>query len=408
MNSRARLALALLLPFLAAGVQSTLWDPWIKPYVWFLFFPVAFFSAWLGGLKGGIGGTVISALLVWFVFIPPQLSFELQSPSAGFSIMVFVIMGCLFAGFHEKLQRALYSSEVRFEATFERAAVGIALTTPNGRFLRVNHKLCMITGYSAEEMTTMSFPDITHPSDLEADLANVRRALAREIDSFSMEKRYVRKDRSLVWINLIVSLVRKRNDAPDYFIAVIDDITSRKLAEQRFAQLFERAPVGLSISNHAGRILLMNQAFIEMFGYRIEDTPSVEEWGARVLADPEQFAAAKVDWNAKWQSDRHLAEMMEHSVTCRDGRRRTVLLSHQRLGDEMMLAAIDISTRKAAEDEARRHINELERFHRASVGRELDMIRLKREVNALAQELGRASPYDLGFADTPDATGRMP
>ena len=277
MNSRARLALALLLPFLAGGVQWLLWDDWIKPYVWFLFFPAAFFSAWLGGLRGGVAGTVIGALLAWFVFITPQFSFELHNRSAGFSLMVFVVMGGLFAWFHERLQRALQSSKYRFEATFERAPVGIALATPEGRFLRVSPKLCEITGYTAAEMTAMSFQDITHPSDLEVDLANVRRALAGEIGHFPREKRYVRKDGRIVWVRLTVSLVRKRNHTPDYFIAVIEDITSGKQAEQRFTQLFEQAPVALATSNREGRILLMNQAFIEIFGYRIEDTPTVEE-----------------------------------------------------------------------------------------------------------------------------------
>jgi PAS domain S-box-containing protein len=408
MNSRARLALALLLPFLAAGVQWLLWDAWIKPYAWLLFFPAAFFSASLGGLSGGVASTVIGALLAWFVFITPQFSFELQNPSAAFSLMVFVVMGGLFAWFHEQLQRTLKSSKYRFEATFERAPVGIALATPEGRFLRVSPKLCEITGYTAAEMTAMSFQDITHPSDLETDLANVRRTLAGEIGHFPREKRYVRKDGRIVWVRLTVSLVRKRNHTPDYFIAVIEDIKSAKQAEQRFTQLFEQAPVALATSNREGRILLMNQAFIEIFGYRIEDTPTVEEWRARALSDREQRAAATIDWNVEWQAGNHRSEMVEHPVTCRDGRRRTVLLSRQQLGDEVMLAAIDISIRKAAEDEARQHIDELERFHRASVGRELDMIKLKREVNALAQELGRAPPYDLGFADAPYATGQAP
>jgi hypothetical protein len=68
-----RLVLALLLPFVACGVQWLLRDAWIKPYVWFLFFPTAFFSAWLGGLRGGLAGTVLGAGLVWYVFMPPQI-----------------------------------------------------------------------------------------------------------------------------------------------------------------------------------------------------------------------------------------------------------------------------------------------------------------------------------------------
>jgi PAS domain S-box-containing protein len=408
MSSHLRMVLALLLPFAAAAVQWLLWDPWIKPYVWFLFFPVAFFSAWLGGLTGGIGATAISALMVWFVFIPPQFSFELHSISGGFSIVVFILMGCVFAWFHEQLQRELRASEFRFEASFNRADVGVAMMSREGRLLRANPKLCTVTGYSAVELTAMSFQDITHPSDLEANLVYARRCLAGELDRFSMEKRFIRKDGSYVWVSLTTSLVRKPDGTPDYFIAVIEDIAIRKAAEQRFAQLFEQAPVALSTSDREGRIMLMNQAFIEMFGYRIEDTPTVEEWRARVLADPEQRRLSTRDWSDKWQPGAHRQEMVEHPVTCRDGRRKTVLLSRLRLGDEMMLAAVDISARKETEVKAKQHVDELERFHRTSIGRELDMIRLKREVNALALELGRNAPHDLAFADSPEAGKHAP
>ena len=101
----ARLALSILLPFIACLVQWFLWDA-IKPYVWFLFFPAAFFSAWIGGLLGGLAATVIGALLVWYVFIPPAFSFSLSNPASAFSIVVFVVMGGLFAFFFERLQQA--------------------------------------------------------------------------------------------------------------------------------------------------------------------------------------------------------------------------------------------------------------------------------------------------------------
>lgn len=101
-----RLGWAIILPFVACTVQWLLWET-IRPYVWFLFFPAAFFSAWIGGLRGGLAATVISALLVWFFFIPPVFSFELEHASAGFSIVVFVVMGGLFAFFFERLQQAM-------------------------------------------------------------------------------------------------------------------------------------------------------------------------------------------------------------------------------------------------------------------------------------------------------------
>ncbi|CRI63704.1 putative PAS/PAC sensor hybrid histidine kinase [Thiocapsa sp. KS1] len=127
----------------------------------------------------------------------------------------------------EALRRAL-ASEARFHGTFEQAAVGIAMVAPDGRWLRVNERLCHILGYGAEELLGLTFQDITHPDDLEMDLDSVRRVLAEEIDHYAMEKRYIRKDGDIVWANLTVSLARKLDGTPDYFISVIEDITDRK------------------------------------------------------------------------------------------------------------------------------------------------------------------------------------
>lgn len=107
----------------------------------------------------------------------------------------------------KKAESALRESEERFRATFEQAAVGIAHVDPYGWFLRVNQKLCDIVGYTREELLELTFQDITYPDDLDADLEYVRQLLAGEIQTYSMEKRYFRKDGSVVWINLTVSLV---------------------------------------------------------------------------------------------------------------------------------------------------------------------------------------------------------
>ena len=403
MISGWRVGLALLLPFAVGALQWVLWDPWIKPFSWLLFYPAAFFCAWLGGMAAGIGGTLICALLAWYFFIDPMRSFELHNAKGSvISAVIFIITGCLFAWFHVRLRHALRSSEGQFEATFEQAAAGMALMAPNGRFLRVNHKLCEIVGYDAETLTTMSYKDITHPADLETSLACIRRALAGEINTFSIEKRHMRREGGIAWVNLTVSLIRKPNGDPDRFIEVIEDITARKRAERRFEQLFENAPIGLSTSNRDGRIILMNRAFVALFGHRPEDTPTVSDWRAQVLIDSGQNVAAERDWIDQWQTAQE-PSLVEHQVRCRDGSRKTVLLSRMRLGDEMVLAAIDISARKLAEEEIRHHNEELQRFDSAAIGRELDMIRLKREINALLQELGRAPAYDLDFADSLEA-----
>ena len=130
-------------------------------------------------------------------------------------------------------------TEERFRATFELAAVGIAHVALDGRWLSVNRKLCDIVGYTRDELLAGSFQDITHPDDLESDLDKVRRLLAGEIPTYSMEKRYLRKDGEIVPVNLAVALVHKDSWDPDYFIAVIEDISTRKRLEERNRQQFE-------------------------------------------------------------------------------------------------------------------------------------------------------------------------
>lgn len=134
-------------------------------------------------------------------------------------------------------EQALQESEERFRLTFDQAAVGITHVGLDGRWLRVNQKICEITGYSRAEMLQTNFQRMTHPDDLQADLDQVRRLLAGEIDQYAMEKRYVRRDGSVVWVDLSVSLMRRMDGTPDYFIAIIADISSRKVVE---AELQER------------------------------------------------------------------------------------------------------------------------------------------------------------------------
>ena len=114
-------------------------------------------------------------------------------------------------------EATLVESEVRFQAVFEQAGVGIALVAPDGRWLRVNGKLSAILGYSHDELLTLTFQEITHADDRDADLACVRQMLAREIDTYSMEKRYVHKEGQSVWANLTVALISKADGTPDYF-----------------------------------------------------------------------------------------------------------------------------------------------------------------------------------------------
>ena len=125
----------------------------------------------------------------------------------------------------------LKASEERFRSAFGDASIGMALVGTDGRWLQVNRALCEIVGYTNAELLATTFQAITHPDDLEADLAYVRRVLAGELRTYHMEKRYFHKDGHVVWILLSVSLVRDVQDQPLYLIAQIQDISERKAAE---------------------------------------------------------------------------------------------------------------------------------------------------------------------------------
>lgn len=140
----------------------------------------------------------------------------------------------------KRVQEELQQSEERFRAIFNSAAVGIAHVDTDGRWLLVNQKLCDIVGYTREELLERTYHHIIHPDDLDADIEYHRQLLAAQIQTYSIEKRYIRKDASNVWINLTVSLVREPSGEPKYFIAVVEDISERKQAESALRQSEQR------------------------------------------------------------------------------------------------------------------------------------------------------------------------
>lgn len=186
----------------------------------------------------------------------------------------------------KQAEQVLKKSEELFTSTFALAAIGLAQVAPDGSWLRVNQRLCDIVGYSRGELLQLSFQAITHPDDLEKDLVYVNQMLAGEIDSYTMEKRYICKDKSTVWINLTVSLVRKKNGDPDYFISAIEDISERKnierslkKSEEQMRTMFEEAPLGIAlIDSLTGEIYEVNSKFAAIAGRSREEMVNNIDW----------------------------------------------------------------------------------------------------------------------------------
>lgn len=136
-----------------------------------------------------------------------------------------------------RLEDELRRSENLFRRTFDQAPIGAAIVSLDYSFHRVNAALCEMTGYSEEELTRVTFPDITHPDDLEADINFVETLAAGVIDYYRMDKRYIRKDGRIIWVDLSVRMMRDSGGEPLYFLPMIEDITDRKQAEEDLHRL---------------------------------------------------------------------------------------------------------------------------------------------------------------------------
>ena len=124
-----------------------------------------------------------------------------------------------------------------FEKTFHYCAVGLAHVGIDGTFIRVNKKLCDFLDYSDQELTKLTFQDLTAPDHLDEDLDQFERLLEGQIDNYSIEKRYIRRDGKRVWAKLTVSLVRDDSNNPDYFISVVEDIDEKKRIQSELFQV---------------------------------------------------------------------------------------------------------------------------------------------------------------------------
>ena len=173
----------------------------------------------------------------------------------------------------QELRADVQVSQETFRATFELAAVGIAHVQPDGRILRANQKLCAMLDYAQEELQGLSFQELTYEADLDANLILLGRLLAGEISTYMLEKRYLRKDGSLLWAHLTASLKRDGHGRPEYGIAVVEDIGARKAiegalhqSEQQYRHLFETMAPGVIYYSMRGDVLSANPAALHMLG----------------------------------------------------------------------------------------------------------------------------------------------
>ncbi len=169
-------------------------------------------------------------------------------------------------------EETLRESEERFRKIFEESPFGIAMAAKDLTILRANAALCNMTGYSEEELRSFTFRNFTHPGYIKNDEISLMKLVAEEIPIYHTEKRYIRKDRSIIWGSTTISILRNNNEEVQFFLAMVEDITSRKMAEEELEKSFalisatiESTADGILVIDGNGKIVLYNQKFADMW-----------------------------------------------------------------------------------------------------------------------------------------------
>jgi len=238
--------IAILLPFIAFSVQLALWD-YIRPYVWFLFFPTIFFAPLIGGLWSGIAATVISALLVWYTFIPPQFSFAIRDAASLLTLLIFVFTGIIFSFFCEKLRNA------RQRATSD--AYIIRIGELGEQFAKIAASVPgMVCSFKLGPDGSVSMPyasraifdiyglrhesvaddarllfTMAHPDDVPHMQASIAES-ARTMTAWHNEWRFNHPIKGEIWLEGR-SMPRKEPDGSILWDGYVQDITDRKQAD---------------------------------------------------------------------------------------------------------------------------------------------------------------------------------
>lgn len=182
----------------------------------------------------------------------------------------------------EAALEALQNSEEQFRAMFEVASIGMAQADlEKGRWLRVNQKMCDITGYSADEMLSLRVPEITHPADRALDWELFQSVVSGKLPSYRLEKRYIRKDGKIVWVNVNMTVVRDSAGRPIRTVAAIEDITSRKRTEaelERSRDFIENVEDACLEMDLSGNITFCNASFLKTTGYTTDEYAVLSRW----------------------------------------------------------------------------------------------------------------------------------
>jgi hypothetical protein len=263
----------------------------------------------------------------------------------------------------KRAEEALRKSEALFRLAFDNANIGMCLVDLQGRLTKVNPRFCKMFGYSEEELAGMSLIELTYPEDQQNSARFIQQMLCGPARQGEIENRYIDKQGRVVWGDVSSSLVQDEQGVPQYFIAHVRDITLRKQAEDALREseaklraIFNAVTVPLALNDERQNITYLNPAFVRVFGYTMEDIPTLADWWPKAYPDPNYRQWVATSWQATLEKAKRKGvpfTPFELTIACKNGETKTVLASAASLGKsfvgEHLVVLYDITDRLRAE-----------------------------------------------------------
>jgi PAS domain S-box-containing protein len=260
-------------------------------------------------------------------------------------------------------EEALRESEERFRKVFEEGPIGMVLTSRDLRFFSANPAFCQMLGYTAEEMSRRTFLDLTHPDHRHADRENVENMWQGKIPHYRTEKRYIAKNGNIRWGNLSTSLIKGRDGKPIYALAMVEDITERKRAEEGLREseeklrvLFEQLPIGVSLLDQNRKMIYANPALEKILDISRDDLLQGKHQNRRYIRPdgtpmpPEEYASVRAFQEQQPVRDVEIGVITESAKTIWT----SVSAAPFPVADKgVVVATVDITERKGMEEALR-------------------------------------------------------
>jgi PAS domain S-box-containing protein len=308
------------------------------------------------GLPLTNSGQTLGAMTIYSREVDPFSEDEVKLLAQLANDLAFGVTTLRLREHHTQSEKALRASEEQFRKMFEGSPIGMVMVGADFRFVRANAAFCEMLGYTEKELASLTFKDITHPEHIAEDSLRVSDLLNGRIPLYRTEKRYVRKDKRVLWGSTTVNIMRDGDDRFLYFFTTVEDITDHKQAEEALRQskeqlqaLINAAPVAISLLDAEGNRTYINRKCHELFGYTLEDIPTMGAFQRLAFPDPAYRDTLFSLFPARGE-DREV-DPYEATVTCKDGSQRHVIVFGTIVSDMMLVMLDDVTERKRLEAE---------------------------------------------------------